>query len=140
MRGHLITLCALALTATLAACSESEAPQADAEASVSEAAAEPSPEPAPFYVGQWAADPVWCTDQTEGFPITITESRFEGRENICDMTQIETTPEGGATAQLACQSEGETIQEPISFAQAGEQIAIVWPDRGTEATLFSPCQ
>ena len=129
MRGLIIPLCALALTATLAACSESEAPQADAEASDSEAAAEPSPEPAPFYVGQWAADPVWCTDQTEGFPITITESRFEGRENIC-----------GATAQLACQSEGETIQEPISFAQAGEQIAIVWPDRGTEATLFSPCQ
>ncbi|WP_421951742.1 hypothetical protein [Pelagibacterium sp.] len=140
MRRQLIPFCALMLTAVLAACSDGEAPQASAQAGDSEAAGGPSPEPAPFYVGQWAADPVWCTDQSEGFPITITPARFEGRENICDMTEIETTPEGGATAQLACQSEGETIREPISFAQAGEQIAIVWPDRGTEATLFSRCE
>lgn len=140
MRRYLIPFCALALTLVLAACSESEAPQTGADASDSEAMTEPSPEPAPFYVGQWAADPVWCTDQSEGFPVTITETAFEGRENICEMAEIEATPEGGATAQLTCQSEGETIEEPITFAQAGEQIAIVWPDRGTEATLFSRCE
>ena len=140
MRRHLIPFCALALTLVLAACSENETPQTGADASDSEAMTEPSPEPAPFYVGQWAADPVWCTDQSEGFPITITAAQFEGRENICEMAEIEATPEGGATAQLTCQSEGETIEESITFAQAGAQIAIVWPDRGTEATLFSRCE
>jgi len=140
MRLYLIPFCALILTATLGACSDGETPQADAGAINPEATAEPSPEPAPFYVGQWAADPVWCTDQTDGFPITITPTAFEGRENVCEMTEIETTPEGGATARLTCQSEGETIVEPISFAQAGEQIAILWPERGTEATLFSRCE
>ncbi|QJR18381.1 hypothetical protein [Pelagibacterium halotolerans] len=140
MARYLTALCALALTATLAACSEGEAPEAVAEAGTADASDAPSPEPAPFYVGQWAADPVWCTDQTDGFPIIITEARFEGRENICEMADIETTPEGGATARLTCQSEGETIEEPITFAQAGDQIAIVWPDRGTEATLFSRCE
>lgn len=140
MARLLTALSALALAATLAACAGDDAPEADAEAGETEAMAEPSPEPAPFYVGQWAADPVWCNDQTDGFPITITEDRFEGRENICEMATIQSTPEGGATAQLTCQSEGETTQEPITFAQAGDQIAIVWPDRGTEATLFSRCE
>jgi|TARA_A100001391_G_scaffold166430_1_gene126527 hypothetical protein len=100
MRRHLIPFFALALTAALAACSESEAPQTGADASDSEAVTGSSPEPAPFYVGQWAADPVWCTDQSEGFPITITAAQFEGRENICEMAAIEATPRGrrdGAT-------------------------------------------
>jgi hypothetical protein len=139
LKRYLIPFFALALTAVLAACSESETPQANAEAN-GEAITVPSPEPAPFYVGQWAADPTWCTDQTDGFPITITETAFHGRENICEMTAIATTPEGGATAQLTCQSEGQASAEPIGFAQAGGQIAIIWPDRGTEATLFSRCE
>ena len=129
-------LFALALAAGLAACSDSsetsQAPASDAAAA--------SPEPAPFYVGEWAADPVWCTDQSEGFPITITETQFNGRENICDMSEIESTPEGGVTAQLSCVAEGETVREPISIAQAGEDIAINWPDRGTETTIFSRCE
>lgn len=130
-------LFALALTATLAACSDSsEAPQASA----SDDAATASPEPTPFYVGEWAANPVWCTDQTDGFPITITQTRFEGRENICDMNGIEPTPEGGITADLTCQAEGETVREPIAIAQAGADIAITWPDRGTETTIFSRCE
>lgn len=128
-------LFALTVAAALAGCSDNaETPEATAAEETT-----PSPEPAPFYVGQWAADPVWCTDQTDGFPITITETRFEGRENVCEMTAIEPTPEGGATAQLSCIAEGETIEEPIVFAQAGEDIAITWPDRGTEPTLFSRC-
>ena len=125
---------ALILAAALAGCGDtgSEAsPAAEAEA--------PSPEPAPFYVGRWAADPVWCTDQTNGFPITIAETRFEGRENVCDMDGIADTPEGGVTAQLTCQSEGEVIEEPIVFSPAGADIVITWPDRGTETTTFSRC-
>ncbi|HWJ88326.1 MAG TPA: hypothetical protein VNS12_09670 [Pelagibacterium sp.] len=124
----LVALCGL-----LAACSET--PQAPSPAT-SEGE---SPEPTPFYVGRWAADPVWCTDQSEGFPITITPTRFEGRENICEMSNIAPTPEGGATADLTCQAEGETVREPILFSQAGADIAITWPDRGPDATLFSRC-
>lgn len=129
---------ALLLATALAGCSDSGDAAGDGEpAAQSEA---PSPEPAPFYVGRWAADPVWCTDQSEGFPITITETRFEGRENICEMSAIEQAPEGGVTAQLSCQSLGETIEEPIVFAPAGDQIAITYPDRGGEPVLFSRCQ
>lgn len=124
----LVALCGL-----LAACSET--PQAPAPAtSESE-----SPEPTPFYVGRWAPDPVWCTDQSEGFPITITPTRFEGRENICEMSNIASTPEGGATADLTCQAEGETVRESILFSQAGADIAITWPDRTPDATVFSRC-
>lgn len=123
----------LILATALAGCSDS----ADAP-SESEPVAEP--EPAAFYVGRWAADRVWCTDQSEGFPITITETRFEGRENICDMSEIEDTPEGGVTAQLSCQAPGETIEEPIVFAPAGDQIAISYPDRGGDPILFSRCK
>lgn len=133
MRKTLIL--ALALATVVAGCSDtSESPQAEASEETS------SPEPAPFYVGEWAADPVWCTDQTNGFPITITATQFQGRENVCEMSEIEPTPEGGATAQLSCIAEGTTIEEPIIYSPAGEDLAITWPDRGPEATLFSRCQ
>lgn len=127
-------LFALALASSLAACSDSSETPSQADTATA------SPEPAPFYVGEWAADPAWCTDQSEGFPITITETEFNGRENVCDMSEIEPTPEGGITAQLSCTAEGDTVEEPISIAQAGEDIAVTWPDRGTEATIFSRCE
>lgn len=127
-------LFALALAASLAACSDSSETPSQADAAAA------SPEPAPFYVGEWAADPAWCTDQSEGFPITITKTEFNGRENVCDMSEIEPTPEGGITAQLSCTAEGDTVEEPISIAQAGEDIAVTWPDRSTEATIFSRCE
>lgn len=105
---------ALVLAAAIAGCSDSTDATSGSEPAAGAEA--PSPEPAAFYVGRWAADPVWCTDQSEGFPITITETRFEGRENICEMSGMEETPEGGVTAQLSCQSLGETVEEPIAFA------------------------
>lgn len=124
----------LVLSAALAGCGDTTA--SDDGGTPAEAS---SPEPAPFYIGRWAADPVWCTDQTDGFPITITEARFEGHENVCEMSDIEDTPEGGVTARLTCQSEGEVIEEPIVFSPAGPDLTIIWPDRGTEATTFSRC-
>ncbi|WP_417582326.1 hypothetical protein [Pelagibacterium sp.] len=140
MKRNLFAICALTLTASLAACADSDGSGAGEDANSPSVQTAPSPEPAPFYVGQWAADRTWCSDQSEGFPVTITETAFEGREHICEMTDIEATPEGGATAQLSCQFEGMTSLEPIVFAQAGDQIAIVWPDRDEEATVFSRCE
>ncbi|RDE10306.1 hypothetical protein [Pelagibacterium lacus] len=121
-------LSALLALPLLAACGDT-APQSDAS------------QPADaFYVGVWAADPAWCTDQSEGFPITIEADRFLGRENTCDMSAITTTPEDGWTAALSCIAEGTTIEEPVVFSPAGDQLAIIWPDRGPDATLFSRCE
>ena len=100
----------------------------------------PSPEPAAFYVGRWAAEPVWCSDQSDGFPITITETRFEGYENVCELTGIEDTPEGGVAARLACQSLGASVEEPITLTPADDQIAITYPERGGDPILFSRCE
>lgn len=125
----LIALCAL-----LAACAGDGAGGTTASDDTA-----PVEESAAFYVGQWAADPVWCTDQTEGFPITITADRFEGRENSCAMETIADTPEGGWRADLVCVAEGATNAETIVLSPVGDQLAIAWPERAAEATLFSRC-
>lgn len=124
---------ALIALALLAACSESTenlpAPAGQAESDVP-----------PAYVGTWAFDPVWCTDQTEGFPVTIAENRFEGRENTCEMSGVALTPEGAWSARLTCQAEGEIVEEAFVMIPVGEQLALTWPDRGPEATLFTRCE
>lgn len=133
MRALISLPAALLLSSAVAACS-------DEGANPAQAPQEPQVEEQAFYVGEWAADPTWCTDQSEGFPITITADQFRGRENICEITEVTETPEGGWSAQLSCVSEGTTTQEPIVFSPAGEQLAITWPEREAEPTLFSSCQ
>lgn len=127
----------LPLVACLAACSGDAPASSETETSAEAVDIEETP---PFFVGRWAADPLWCTDQTNGFPITIAAARFEGRENICEMDAVTDTPEGGWTADLTCQSEGMTVEEPINFSPVGDQLAITWPDRDTETTLFTRCE
>ncbi|SDG83034.1 hypothetical protein [Pelagibacterium luteolum] len=132
---RLLVLSALIATASLlSACSdetETETPRVD------ETTAEATPA---FYVGTWAADTAWCTGQGEGFPITIEADRFLGRENTCDMTAITDTPEGGWTAQLSCESEGMSTSESLMLSPVGDQLAITWPDRAAESTVFSRCE
>lgn len=123
----------------LAACSDTtEAPPSANDAAEVKTPVEPTPPPA--YVGTWAFDPAWCTDQTNGFPVTISETRFEGRENICEMNNVTITPEGGWTADLTCTAEGTTNEERLAMTPIGEQLALTWLDRPEpEATLFTRC-
>lgn len=125
--------------ALLAACDAPTESSSSADAPVDiEVPAEPASPPA--YVGTWAFDPVWCTDQTDGFPVTLTATRLEGWENRCDMTNITSTPEGGWTADLTCTAEGTEVQERLAMTPIGEQLALNWLDRpGAEATLFTRC-
>lgn len=119
--------------AMLAACSDST------ETLPAPVGQEEQAEP-PAYVGTWAFDPAWCTEQANGFPVTITETRFEGSENSCEMSAIAITPEGAWTARLTCQSAGEIIEEGFVMTPVGDQLALTWPDRGPEATLFTRCE
>jgi hypothetical protein len=148
---------ALAFVLAVAACSDNgtDEPAATAEAQPEVEAVAPEPveapepeiveeeveEPAPTYVGTWAFDPVWCTDQTNGFPITITEAQFQGRENTCDFNDISQTPEGGWATEMTCQSEGQTTTERLVMTPVGDRLALAYLDReGEEATLFSRCE
>lgn len=136
----ILLLPALLAIGLVSACSDApEAPTTSGD-NEAEVPAEPeAPAVAAFYVGTWAADPAWCGDQSEGFPIEIESERFLGRENICDMSEIADTPEGGWTARLTCQSEGMIDTERLSLAPVGEQLAITYPDRDDTATLFTRC-
>lgn len=150
-------LAALAMSA-LAACGgntpaapseqNAEAPAAEAPAAPQPAAPRPAPAPegtaaseqavAPM-IGTWAADLANCQNGA----ITITETRFEGAENGCDITSIVDNGDGSFTASLACTGEGATAGERISmvplFAPTGEGIGLTYLDRGNEQVTVLRC-
>lgn len=152
----------LILPLALAACGDNGADvappagQAPAPAPAAAAPAAPSPAALPaaaggqaasgdldFLWGTWAANLAWCTDQTNGSPITISEDRFEGAENVCDITSLTDSGDGSYAAQMSCQGEGQTISETIAmtpiFAPTGEGLVLQYPDRGTERTTLYRC-
>lgn len=144
-------LLAVSLPLLLTACDQPPTqPAAESEPAAAtpavEQPAEPAPEPqaeadkAPLF-GVWAADLSWCGGEGEGFPITISATRFEGRENTCDITELADNGDGTFTASLACTSEGQStnenvVMEPI-FGPTGEGLRLTYVDRGGEpATVF----
>jgi hypothetical protein len=153
-----------ALPLALAACGDNNtdvappAGQAPAQqpAAAAPAASSTTPAPAPqasnatpasgdldFLWGTWAANLTWCTDQTNGSPITISQSRFEGAENSCDITSLSDNGDGSYSAQLSCQGEGQTNAETLNmtpvYAPSGEGIVLQYPDRGNERTTVLRC-
>lgn len=125
MRNPLL-LCAGALL--LAACQPTaqEAP-ADAPA----APETPAPVDAtPAFVGRWAAEANWCAN-TMGpeRPIELTETEFRGYENTCQISDL-AEADGGWTATLACQAEGETRSQPVRIEADTERLMIAWQGDG----------
>lgn len=151
MRRHLLALC---LPLLLAACDQpptpppetaaGEAPAAAAAETPPESPATPvaQPDTAPLF-GTWAADPGWCRGEGDGFPITISATRFEGRENSCDITELTGNGDGTFTATLACTGEGQSTTERVSmepiFGPTGEGIRLGYLDRGGDPVLVFRC-
>ena len=88
--------------------------------------------------GRWAADQDWCTDQTSGFPVTITRDRFEGRENICDIVEL---VDGGKsfTATLSCQAEGTTTTELVKMTPGDGTLTLTYLGRDDAETVLTRC-
>lgn len=88
--------------------------------------------------GRWAAEPAWCKPGGEGTPITITEGRFEGRENVCEM---ETSPvgEGEWTAELQCAGEGMTSSERLSMRVENDAMTLTYLDRDGAVVPLERC-
>ena len=141
---------ALSLPLFLAACDQppkQPAPEAATPAANTAEAAPATPAPAPDTAplfGIWAADLSWCAGDGEGFPITITETRFEGRENSCDITELADSGDGAFTATLACSSEGQSTTEKVAmepiFGPAGEGIRLNYLDRGGDPVTVFRCR
>lgn len=139
---RLVLACALPLL--LAACDQSPSPpQSDAQAeSAAQLAAPVEPAPnvdlAPL-LGRWAADLRACDT-----PIVISETRFEGAENVCDITEFAESGDGAFTVSMTCTGEGQTVSERIAmtpiFGPTGEGIRLDYLDRGGEPVAVFRCK
>jgi hypothetical protein len=137
----------------LAACEGSQPPAPESEAGTAPAAAvtpasEPEPESdamAPLF-GTFAADLAWCDGDAggDGFPVTISPTSFEGRENVCEIKGITQNGEDSFVASLTCTAEGQTIDERLElvpiFAPSGEGLRINYLDRGGATTTLLRCR
>jgi hypothetical protein len=138
-----------ALPFALAACSSDQpAPQAPpanppaASPPAAEAPAQSTPASdvakAPLF-GNWAADLANC-----GSPIVISETRFEGAENSCEISSIEDDGDGSFTVSMSCNSQGQTSAERISmmpaFGPQGEGIVLRYLDRGGDPVSVFRCK
>ena len=134
---------ALSIPLLLAACDQNPAPPGSETASQDVARVEtPAPaaaDPATPLFGRWAADLSKC-----GTPIVISASRFEGAENICDITELAENADGTFTASLSCTGEGQTISERIEmtpiFGPTGEGIRLNYLDRGGDPVTVFRCK
>jgi hypothetical protein len=91
--------------------------------------------------GTWAADLGQCGGPTG--PIMISQTRFEGAENGCDITGFTDNGDGTYTAALACQSQGQASNESIRmtpmFAPTGRAIEMVYLDRDNQTFTVLSC-
>jgi hypothetical protein len=98
---------------------------------------------APLF-GTWAANLAWCSGSGEGGPITISATRFEGSENLCDITELADNGDGSFTAALSCTGEGQTATERVTmtpvFAPTGEGVTLSYLDRGGEKVTVLRCK
>lgn len=142
------TLPILALTALLAACGQPNVnPPTEPAEPITGPAAEPpkdtgGPRPgtgAASFVGRWAADPAWCAN-TSGAEraIEITPTRFDGYENDCMIVSVDERP-GGWTANLRCESEGQTRHERVQVAVADSVLDLTYLDRDGAAVKLTRC-
>lgn len=143
------TFLVLALPLFLAACDQppsqpaAEAPVVAPVAQPAATADDAAPVDSGPLFGTWAGDLAWCGGEGGGFPITISETRFEGRENSCDITSLEDGGDGTFTATLACTSEGQSTTERVAmepiFGPTGEGIRLTYVDRGGEPVTVFRC-
>lgn len=132
---------AFALAFSLAACGEDPAAPTAPAAPGPTGAEAPARDTTPAFVGAWAANAAWCgnTPATgDSVPIRISETRFEGYENRCDIVQID----GGGTswnATLSCQAEGQTSMERVRMDVTGDAMNLVYVDRGGEGVTLTRC-
>lgn len=129
------------LAFALAACSQADgdvAATSPAPAAPPSAAASPEPAAAGF-IGDWAADAGWCADPTGAErPIRISQDRFEGYENACDIVSLD----GGAgdwTAALVCLAEGQQSAERVRMRVDGDRMELSYLDRGGEPVRLTRC-
>jgi hypothetical protein len=89
--------------------------------------------------GTWATDLNNCNNGA----ITISQSRFEGAENGCDIASIVDTGSWNFVATLSCTSQGRTAQERIRmiplYAPSGEGIGLTYLDRDNQQVTVLRC-
>ena len=89
--------------------------------------------------GTWATDLNNCDNGA----ITISQSRFEGAENGCDIASIVDTGGWNFVATLSCTSQGGTAQERIGmvplYAPSGEGIGLTYLDRDNQQVTVLRC-
>lgn len=132
----LVVLSGLVLTA----CSNEQQPAAPAssQAPAASSVAVADAALAPLF-GTWALDPAQCGGQV----LKISQTRFEGAENGCDITGFTDTGNGAFTAALACAGEGQTVNEQIVmrpvFAPTGEGVELTYVNRDNLQTTVLRC-
>jgi hypothetical protein len=140
---RLVFLPVMILPALLAACSSEQPPAAPASSSAAAAATTAAPAAtealAPLF-GTWALDPAHC----DGPVLKISQARFEGAENGCDITSFTDNGDGAFTATLSCTGEGQTVAEAIVmrpvFAPTGEGIELTYVNRDNLQTTVLRCR
>ena len=96
-------------------------------------------------LGTFAADLAWCDGDAggDGFPVTITPTQFEGRENVCAIDSFTDIGEGRYEALLSCAAEGQTVNERLElvpiYAPSGEGLRITYTDRGGATATLLRC-
>jgi hypothetical protein len=89
--------------------------------------------------GVWAADLNSC----DRGAIEISQTRFQGAENGCDIISFVDTGNWNFIATLSCQSQGQAIQERIGmiplYAPSGEAIGMTYLDRNNQAVTVYRC-
>lgn len=89
--------------------------------------------------GVWAADLGSC----ERGSIEISQTRFEGAENGCDITSFVDTGGWNFVATLSCPSGGQIVQERIGmvplYSPSGEAIGMTYLDRDNQAVTVYRC-
>ncbi|MFN4287264.1 MAG: hypothetical protein ACK4E3_02055 [Brevundimonas sp.] len=102
-----------------------------------------APEPAPrlAFVGTWAADAQWCANTamtTDRVPVRISETRFEGYENSCDIIALDETGEGW-DAQMICMAEGMEYRHTVRMVADGDTLRLTYLERGTDPIMLVRC-
>jgi hypothetical protein len=127
----------------LSSCGDGTPPAAPSSAAApSPAAAQATPASAealaPLF-GTWALDPAKC----DGPVLKISQARFEGAENGCDISGFTDNGDGSYTAAMSCTADGQTAGESIKmrpiFAPTGEGIDLTYIDRDNLTTTVLRC-
>jgi len=78
----------------------------------------------------------WCS--AEGGRFSISQDRFDSRENRCAVTKL-SNYQGTFSASLACESEGQTAQEDVTISPVGKQLHITFLSRAGQRAVVNPC-